>query len=214
VYGREIDRNPGDLIDRMNTVLEFSLSDHEELAQDNSLQKRFSAQRIYWRLIKERPFLGHGFGAEELYRDNGTIYVTSHSTMLSVAMEYGIFYPLVLFPLLAAPFLTRHRVPVERALGTNVITQFVLVTLLTFVAGGELLDGRTFFVVFGMVYVAAYYPWKVFACDASRRTYTGMLNKREVRRAWISPAQHSRPEVVDSVETEAGQAKSDGTEGV
>lgn len=183
IYGKQIDRDPGDLIDRMKMVLELDVSVHEELVQDTSLQERFSAQRVYWSLIKEKPFLGHGFGTREVYRGQGAIYSTAHSTMLSVAMEYGVIYPLVFILLLTMVFLNRHRGPVERALGTNVVTQFVLVTLLTFIVGGGLLVDRAFFVVFGMVHTAVYYPWRVFACDASTRTYTGMLSKGEIRQA-------------------------------
>ena len=209
IYGRQIDRDPGDLIDRMNTLLELNLSGHEELAYDTSFQKRFSAQRVYWSLIKEKTFIGHGFGAEVFYLRNGTIHLTAHSTMLSVTMEYGVIYLLAFSLLLAMMFLNRHRGPVEQALGTNVITQFVLVTLLTFVIGGGLLVERAFFVVFGMVYTAAYYPWRVFACDASTRTYTGMLSRDEIRQAQRNRVRNSRLEAADGAETEAVDAKSD-----
>jgi hypothetical protein len=209
IYGKQIDRDPGDLIDRMNTLLELNLSGHDKLAQDTSLQQRFGAQRVYWRLIKEKPLLGHGFGAKTLYRENDTIPLSAHSTMLSVAMAYGVFYPLIFILLLTTVFLNRHRGSVEQALGTNAITQFVLVTLVTFVAGGGLLSGRAFLVVFGMLYTAAYYPWRVFACDASTRTYTGMLSKSEIRQGQRNGARNSWPEAADgaeAVDAKSGEA--------
>ncbi|MCB7130475.1 MAG: O-antigen ligase family protein, partial [Candidatus Brocadiales bacterium] len=211
IYGTHIDRNPGDLIDRMNTLLELNLSGREDLEQDTSFQRRISAQRVYWRLIKDKPLVGHGFGTEALYLRHGVIHLTSHSTMLFVTMEYGIFYPLLFSILLMTVFLSRHRAPVQQALGTNAVTQFVLVSLLVFVVGGGLLLQRAFFVVFGMVYLAAYYPWRVFAYDASTRTYTGMLSKGEIRQAQRNQGRNSRPEAADGAETEAVDAKSDET---
>jgi hypothetical protein len=120
--------------------------------------------------------------------------------MLSVTMEYGVIYPLVFSLLLTTAFLNRHRAPVEQALGTNAVTQFVLVSLLVFVIGGGLLVQRAFFVVFGMVYTAAYYPWRVFARDASTRTYTGMLSRGEIRQIQRNQARNSRLEAGDGPE--------------
>lgn len=53
-------------------------------------------------------------------------------------------------------------------------------TMLIFVITGKLFDRRVFFVVFGIVYTAVSYPWKIFAYDSAIRTYTKILSKDEI----------------------------------
>jgi O-antigen ligase len=170
-----------DLMDRVSALLRFRLSaEGTELLQDPSLQARLHAQDVYWRLIGERPILGHGFGAETTYRASGDILMSSHSTMLAVTMECGIGYALLFFALLMFLLFSRHRGPVQHALGTNTVTQFVLVTLLVFVAAGNMFEQRGFFVVLGVVFTVVRYPWKVLAWDGSTGTYAEALSDGEV----------------------------------
>lgn len=210
-YGDRIERKGFDFVDRVSMLLEFRFTHAEKLIEDGNLQARFAAQRVYWNLIEEKPLLGHGLGTGGLYLRSGNIDMSSHSTMISVLMEYGVIYPLVFLLLLARTLFNRHRRFVEQAFGTNTVTQFVLVTLLLFVATGGLLDRRLFFVVFGMVYTAVYYPWRVFACDASTRAYTRMLSRAEVRQTQRIRKRRSRPGAVvvrktESVDMKSGEA--------
>jgi len=182
-YGDRIEHKGFDLVDRISMLLEFKLTHAENLMGDGNLQARFGAQRAYWNLIEKKPLLGHGLGTEGLYLRSGGIYMSSHSTMVLMIMEYGVIYSLIFFLLLARAFLNRHRGLVERAFGTNTVTLFVLVTSLLFIFTGGLLDRRVFFVVFGMMFTVVNYPWRVFTCNTSTRSNARTLGKAEVRQA-------------------------------
>ena len=102
--------------------------------------------------------------------------------LLTMAMESGIIASLVFFLMILGIFFNRHRKSVEGLLGTNTIWQFTIVILVLFVAAGNLLDRRIFFVVLGTVFTMVNLPWKVFAWNAPSRSFTGVLNGEDILR--------------------------------
>jgi len=162
-YGGIVEVLPGGLIDRMSNMLEFRLHDDRVATSESfSILDRFEAQKLYWELIKERPFFGHGFEAQVEYLNNGFLYKSAHSTVLSVVMMYGVFYPLFFLALLARLFFNPNRKMVEVALGTNTIVQFLAVALILFLYSGDLFGRYTFMSVFGVVFVVSSFPSFIF----------------------------------------------------
>jgi len=154
LYGMQIDRRPGDLIERLDSFLEFKLGDEKEFFQEGSVVERLGTQRIIFRLIREKPFLGYGFGAEIFFLEKGLLYLSSHSTLLSTTLDYGIFYPGIFVFLIIKIFFHRNRKLVDKFFGTNTVLQFVLISLTLFFYAGGLFERREFVVVFGMLFAA------------------------------------------------------------
>jgi len=162
-YRNIVEVASGGLIERISNMLAFRLGDEGfSILQDSSLLARTEAQNLYLQLIKERPVFGHGFGAETAYLDAGIIYLSAHSTILTSAMEYGVFYPLFALVLLAKLFFNKNRKLSENTLGTNIVSQFLAVTILLFVYSGGLFGDRVFMVVLGVVFVISSAPSYVF----------------------------------------------------
>jgi O-antigen ligase len=148
--------NRGDLYDRIAMLTSFKLE--YSYFSESSNGSRFGAQLDYMSLIREKPLFGHGFGAEAHYLDQNTLYLSSHSQLLTCLMEYGILYPVAFCLLMIRMYRSRQRVAAEEAFGTNSILQFVLVTLLLFAINGGLLNGRMFYVVFALFFVSVQWP--------------------------------------------------------
>lgn len=161
------DARRDDLISRMETLLNFELSDDGSLGEDGSIRARLDAQTVYWHLIEEKPILGHGFGSETYFRRLGPIFLTSHSDFLATAAEYGIAYPLWFIYALVAMYRRNERKTAEAILEANTIAQFTAVVLLLFV-GSSIIHSRTFYVIWGALAATAYFPRNVFAQDSAR----------------------------------------------
>lgn len=100
---------PGGLVDRLDAFLSFRLSYDGNGIQTQSISDRWEAQLNYLRLIAELPITGHGIGSEQLYLAIGKIPLSSHSSFLSMAFEYGLPYAVFFtFALVSLTFVPRR----------------------------------------------------------------------------------------------------------
>lgn len=169
-----------DLVNRMQTMLSFRLSDHGGISDDGSIRERLVAQAVYWSLIKEKPLLGHGLGSDTYYQENGSIFLSAHSQAIACAMEYGVLYPIVCCLLTLQLYRKRGRRDVERVFQTNSIGQFVFILMFLFLINGGLFESRTFYVVLGMFFAAVCCPRYIFSHDESTGRISGVLTRREI----------------------------------
>jgi len=172
-------RREYDLVDRMETLLSFKLS-HGNIKKDTSIRERMDTQVAYLSLVKDKPLLGHGFGSDTYYQENGMIFLSAHSTALTCAMEYGVLYPFVFGLLCLSIYAKRSRRAVEKVFGTNSVVQFIVILLFLFIVTGGTLDNRVFYVVFGMFFAAAYYPRRVFSYDETTGRICAYLPRRDI----------------------------------
>lgn len=146
------------LSERIALLGRARLSEHT-LAEDASLTARLDAQKVYRSLIWSRPIWGHGLGANTHYAERGDVLVRAHSSIHTLAMQYGVFYPITFILLLLVRMCCHpRRLHLENILGTNTILQFVAVTLLIFMISGGIDHSRAFYTVFGMIAAALYFP--------------------------------------------------------
>lgn len=136
----------GGLYYRLRLLTSLQLTE-SGIRDDESVNNRLAAQKVYWSLIETKPLLGHGLGAETHYSEKGPIWLSAHSTLLSTWLEFGIAWPLVFYLLLYRLYRGRYRIAAERGFGTNSIAQFVLLMFLRFTVNGGLLDVRLFYIV-------------------------------------------------------------------
>lgn len=184
-----------DLVARATNLLHFRFNNDSSVLSDGSIQDRLSAQEVYWALVRERPWFGHGIGSETFYYETGPIHLVSHSSLLSCLMQYGSLYTLLFCLLLGRIYWHRQRATLEAKFRTNSILQFVIVVPLLFVVNGGILNMRVFFVVWGAFVGIAY-----FSQDAVERRAVNLtcrsnaervmhsapvtLHKRSERRGW------------------------------
>lgn len=144
----------GGVFSRMSMLTSLRLSENG-ISSDGSTQARREAQQVYWTLIRERPLLGHGFGAEVHYQEvKGIIQLNSHSTALSVWMEYGAGYSVAFALVLARMLARRQRKPAEALFGTSSILQLVAISAVWFTVSGGLFGGREFYVTLAYFFLA------------------------------------------------------------
>ena len=159
VYAQYLDVKTDGIIDRINNVLEFRLTNEgPSVLEDSSVLDRWAAQKIYLDLIAEKPLVGHGFGAETNYLDYGVLYKSSHSTILSLAMAYGVFYPLFYLVLIFKLIFHRNRKWIEKQSGTNMIIQLVAISAVLFLYSSNVLERRSYMVILGAMIVLINYP--------------------------------------------------------
>ena len=182
IVGNSVNRREYDLIDRMETMLSFKLSKDGSLKDDASIKKRFATQAVYMSLINEKTLLGHGFGSDTYYLDEGVLFNSAHSDAITCAMEYGVLYVFVFALLMLQLYWKRSRRGVERVFQTNSIFQFVAVVLFLF-AVGSFLNLRTLYVVLGMFFVAVYCPHLLFKYDSKGGAPQSCMSKKDIRNA-------------------------------
>lgn len=170
----------GSLVDRISMMTQFRLSNQEDTLQDTSLHERIAVQSIYWSFIQERPLLGHGLGSSIYLLNNGPIYMTSHSTLLSSTMEYGILYPLFFAFMMIRLYRNPKRSIVEAIFNSRSIFQFIFIVLLIFTINGGLLDNRTFFILLGMFFAAVFCLKSVVNAKILHNKTSHPLNKRGI----------------------------------
>jgi hypothetical protein len=210
-YLSSADYKEGSLLDRISMLMRFRLA-ASCIREDKSVRYRLAAQRVYWALIKKEPLSGHGLGAETHYSENGPIDRTSHSTILTCWMEYGIFYPIALCLLMVRLYLSRRRARAEGAFGSNSIFQFVFIVLFLFTASGNLLSARVFYVVWAMFFAAVCCPRHVFSHDESTGRISGVLTRREVARRFAR-GRRLQKVMEPSIQGENALAPEGGTDG-
>jgi len=182
IYGYQIERNPFDLLARMETFLKFRLTEQRSLFEDISVQERLRVQKYLWELIKERPLFGHGLAAETWYYEVGTIWQASHNMFLSITLQYGCFYSLSFIFLMIRIMMHRSRHQIERFFGTNFIVQIIGIIALVMASNGNLFDMRFFYVLLGLTIVLIYYPNRVLFWDKTSRNFYGILTKKDIGR--------------------------------
>ncbi|MFP4501373.1 MAG: glycosyltransferase [Candidatus Hydrogenedentota bacterium] len=184
LYLSTLDDGPGfGLFKRMDTMLSLEFLDTQELVEDRSVQERLETQRVYLALIRERPVLGRGFGADVAMQEDGRIFLSAHSRALTSAMEYGVVYPLAFVLLLVSLYFRRGRRTAHDMFGTNTVTQFVTVLLIMFVMSGGILDFRAFYIVLGLVYAAVSCPNEVFGLEGAGMRNGPLVPAARKRRA-------------------------------
>jgi O-antigen ligase len=168
-----------DLINRMELMLNFKLSNEDNITNIGSVQNRMDAQAFYWSLFKERPLFGYGFGAEAYYKETGNIFLSAHSDALKNAMEYGFMYPAAFCLLLVLLYRRKSRREIESFFKVNSVGQFAFLTILLF-SMGSIMDTRTFYVILGMFFAVVYCPKSVFCYDTDTLQITRILSRREI----------------------------------
>lgn len=174
-------RKHGDLIQRMESIISLQFSPEGSLEEDTSLEHRVSIQADYLAFIFEAPFLGRGLGANTYYLETGRLWLSAHSESLTRALEFGIFYPIVFWLAAASLYTKRGRRRVERALGTNAVTQFAAAFAVIFAYASVLEEGRVFCIVLAIFYALVQYPDHLFARDEDTGQLGRLLSRREVR---------------------------------
>ncbi len=182
----------GDLKDRIGMFLSFRLSSEGDLTEDTSVQLRLMTQTVYWALVMEKPFLGHGFGSDIHYLETGPIFLSAHSDALRCAMEYGLIYSIIFALLMIQTYLIRCRHEIEKVLQTNAIGQFAFVTILLFIVA-SIMDSRTFYVILGIFLAQLYCPRHIFRFEEKTGRIDAILSRREIYRRFLKKKYLYRP---------------------
>jgi O-antigen ligase len=164
------DKSKDELVIRMETMLDFRLSDNETTVEDTSVWHRRLAQLAYLSLINDAPLIGHGFGAETYFLDKGVFPRMSHSDAFSCALHYGILYPLVLSLIIFQ--LYRKQKKRGAVIPSSSVLNFVVVFLLLYFIAGDMLNDRTLFVVWGMFHAAVYHTHSLSVYDKAHKGHT------------------------------------------
>jgi O-antigen ligase len=141
---------------RMSNMLQYKLSDSDELKDDTSILARVAAQLIYLSLILERPFFGHGFGSNTYYLGNDTIFRAAHSDAITYAMEYGILYLVAFMLLILQLYLKGKHKDLKPVFQSNSISQFSIIFLVLNIIAGDNVHDRTLYIIWGMFFAAVY----------------------------------------------------------
>jgi len=182
----------GDLKDRIGMFLSFRFSSEGDLTEDTSVQLRLMTQTVYWALVMEKPFLGHGFGSDIHYLETGPIFLSAHSDALRCAMEYGFIYLIIFALLMIQTYLIRCRHEIEKVLQTNAVGQFAFVTVLLFIVA-SIMDSRTFYVILGIFLAQLYCPRHIFRFEEKTGRIDAILSRREIYRRFLKKKYLYRP---------------------
>lgn len=182
----------GDLKDRIGMFLSFRFSSEGDLTEDTSVQLRLMTQTVYWALVMEKPFLGHGFGSDIHYLETGPIFLSAHSDALRCAMEYGLIYSIIFALLMIQTYLIRCRHEIEKVLQTNAVGQFAFVTVLLFIVA-SIMDSRTFYVILGIFLAQLYCPRHIFRFEEKTGRIDAILSRREIYRRFLKKKYLYRP---------------------
>lgn len=165
---------PGELLAKIDMMLSFRLTDADSILEDGSVRSRLDAQAIFLDLIRERPWTGHGIGAEVYYRDEGVIVKGAHSNAIKFIMEFGLLYPLLFMLALARLYTARIRRDVDDVLQTNAIAQFAVIIALLMMATyfGSF---RAFYIVLGVFIAAIRFPQFLYTFDEETGRINGVL---------------------------------------
>jgi O-antigen ligase len=172
--------------------LSFRLSSEGDLTEDTSVQLRLMTQTVYWALVMEKPFLGHGFGSDIHYLETGPIFLSAHSDALRCAMEYGFIYSIIFALLMIQTYLIRCRHEIEKVLQTNAVGQFAFVTVLLFIVA-SIMDSRTFYVILGIFLAQLYCPRHIFRFEEKTGRIDAILSRREIYRRFLKKKYLYRP---------------------
>ncbi|MCF8095113.1 MAG: O-antigen ligase family protein [Desulfobacteraceae bacterium] len=163
ISGEAVRYSNFDLLARIESIASFKFVQGDNITDDKSLKQRFSAQAKYMEYICQKPILGYGFHSSLYYRKKEERFsLSAHSQALTYAFEYGVFYPAVLFFLMASFYWKRGRRFIQHNLNTNCISQFVAVILVLFVYT-SVMEHRVFYIVLGLFWAILQYQKPLFA---------------------------------------------------
>lgn len=135
----------GDLLDRITHLFSGSLGHSGDQDGIASWAYRRNAQDEYISLIERSPLLGYGVGAERLLISSGSLAGAAHSTALSLALQFGVLFPVAVVFLMFRPLL------VWRGSHRNAWRDYLLLVAITLVSSsvnhGLYETGVFFFVV-------------------------------------------------------------------
>ncbi len=129
----------GGLGDRILNLMQFRFGHSGDLGEINSLNLRLQQQEIYLDLIRNSFTFGYGFGFEKESLRSGQIELAAHSTVLSMALDFGIIYVGIFILAAVLPF---RKIIVGRSDVRYSYMHFILIFLLaTFAYHGALENG-------------------------------------------------------------------------
>ncbi len=117
----------GGLGDRLLNLMQFRLEHSGDLGEINSLNLRLQHQEFYLELIRNDLLWGHGFGFEKMSLGSGQIDLAAHSTVLSLALDFGALYVVVF---ILAAFLPFRKILLERREVVHEYIHFILIFIL------------------------------------------------------------------------------------
>lgn len=143
-------REDGNLYDRLSALLSLNFSHSGDYEGIVSAQLRESAQERYFHLIVQEPIFGYGLGAEREFFSMGRLYMAAHSSLLALALQFGVPFALLFVLVLIRPLATwsdsDSRVRANYAL-------FLVFALISITLNHGLLESTVFFVVYPIVLI-------------------------------------------------------------
>jgi len=162
-----------DVVARINAMSKMKLT--EKNAEGKStVNGRLQALKYYSTMTCERPILGHGFGARNIFRAEGVLRLSSHNQYLRIAFETGIFRLAFYLLLLLSIYVHPGRKQTERLLDTNSYAQMFMVVMLAGMVSNTVLNSRVFYCVLGC-FIALLISPKVLNEDFKKPLSPNML---------------------------------------
>lgn len=183
VHFGQVDPLKEDLINRIETMLSLRLSDDGNMQNDGSIIARKAGQAVYWSLFSEKPLHGHGFGSNTYYQENGTLFLSAHSSALTCAMMYGGLYPVVFCLLIISLCRRRSCRDKVRLSQSNSVEQFASITVFLFVLA-SIIDTRTFYIVLGMFFAIVCRPQSISRYDEQKGRIPRIISRHKI----VSPS--------------------------
>lgn len=164
-----IDSGRQDLVDRIEMILSFRLTDDDGIQDDGSVRERRTAQAEYLSMLSERPFLGYGLGSGNYYQDLGRLYLSAHSSALASAFDFGGLYPAVFAILIILFYRRREMRGFKPVLQTSSVAQFVFISVFLFFVS-SIFSTRSFYVVMGAFFAAVFFRNMFFDSRSDTRS--------------------------------------------
>ena len=136
-----------DLNDRINSI------GTTDLTQDLSLQTRFLMQAEAINKIIDKPFFGYGLEAEQRLKEKGILHGSSHNTILTLGLNYGLTYISILLFAFAYLCFSPGRKRAENQIGINSYFHFVILVFLISQGISVTMESRLVFMVIGIFIV-------------------------------------------------------------
>lgn len=143
----------GGLGDRVLNLMQFRLGHSGDLGEINSLNLRLQHQEFYLELIRNNPFFGYGFGFERMSLGSGQIDLAAHSTVLSLALDFGAVYVAIF---IMAAFLPFRKILLERREVMHEYIQFILIFVLAICAYHGALENGAITFALGLLLAKIY----------------------------------------------------------
>ena len=152
----------GNVYDRIDSLLNFQIFHSEDSLISGSLALRQAAQAEYLRLVQESPLVGQGLGTQAMMLAHGILELSSHSSALAMAVDFGVPYVIVFCVILIASLSKRKTKDLWSKVGLNVGWVFLLAFLPSYFFNHGLIENRFFFVILAFAFALCCFPF-VFA---------------------------------------------------